>query len=89
MIRKNYKRMTALVMDSIPKDEVISRRSLQRKLEERNLLELFEKIYREDNNLQSCWHFFDFSDRFTNFMNQLVNAGYVQKVDRGKYIILQ
>lgn len=89
MIRKNYKRMTALVMSSIPKDEVINRRSLQQKLEERNLLELFERIYHEDNNLKSIWHFFDFSDRFTNFMKALQKNNYVQKVDRGKYKILQ
>lgn len=87
-MKKCYQRMYEFLKHRLNKGQIISRRMLQDYLQLRNLTDVFEKIYQIDCGCSGYWSFFDFSDRFARFANEMVRCGYLAKIERGKYLIL-
>lgn len=87
-MQKCYQRMYEFLSEILDKNQIISRKVLQDYLQRRNLIDTFEKIYQVDCNCSGDWSFFDFSDRFARFANEMVRCGYFKKVTYGKYQVL-
>lgn len=87
-MQRCYQRMYRYLKNKLNKDQVISRRILQTLLSQQGCIRYFEKIYQIDCNCSGYWSFFDFSDRFARFANEMVKFGYFTKIARGKYKVL-
>lgn len=88
MIKKQYKRMFEIIQKIYNSGETISKRSLQIRLRNYFLDRQFEEIYQKDCNCSGTWSFFDFSDRFQRFANELVRCSYLIKIDKGIWEIV-
>lgn len=87
-MQKCYQRMYRFLKGKLNEGQIISRRTLQSFLYQQGCAKYFEKIYQIDCNCSGYWSFFDFSDRFARFANEMIKCGYLTKVARGKYQVL-
>lgn len=87
-MKKCYQRMYRYLKGKLSKDQVISRRILQSLLYQQGCIRYFEKIYQTDCGCSGYWSFFDFSDRFARFANEMVKCRYFKKLAYGKYQVL-